>query len=203
MSVIRVVLAEDEALIRDALLALLGLESDIEVVAAVADGDEAVAAARRFDPDVCVLDLQMPCLDGLSAWEQIHREAPDIRAIIVTSHALPGRIREALEAGVSGFVPKSTSGAQLAVIIRDVHAGHRYVDPELAASALSCGSSPLTVREADALDAARDGAVINEVARRLGVSAGTARNYVSTAMTKLHAATRHEACTIAERKGWI
>lgn len=195
---IRVLLADDENLIRVALAQLLDLEEDLTVVAQAASGEEAVAAARRTEVDVAVLDLQMPGMDGIAAAEQL-----TCPAVIVTSHGRPGHLKRALSAGVRGFLPKTTSATTLAEVVRSVHRGGRYVDPELAAEAIAAGDSPLTPREADVLELAADGAPVDEIAVRASLSPGTVRNYLSNAVTKLGAANRHDACAIARRMGWI
>lgn len=195
---IRVLLADDENLIRVALAQLLDLEEDLTVVAQAASGEEAVAAARRTEVDVAVLDLQMPGMDGIEAAEQL-----TCPAVIVTSHGRPGHLKRALSAGVRGFLPKTTSATTLAEVVRSVHRGGRYVDPELAAEAIAAGDSPLTPREADVLELAADGAPVDEIAARASLSPGTVRNYLSNAVTKLGAANRHDACAIARRMGWI
>lgn len=200
---IRILLADDENLIRDALAGLLGLEEDIDVVAQAASGPEAVAAGRHHRPDVAVLDLQMPGLDGIAVAQQLAAEVPGCRSVIVTSHGRPGYLKRALEAGVSAFLPKTVSGRVLADVVRQVQAGGRYVDPELAAEAISAGDSPLTPREADVLELAADGTPVEEIAQRAHLSPGTVRNYLSAAAMKLGAANRHEAVQVARRHGWI
>jgi two-component system, NarL family, response regulator DesR len=200
---IRLLLADDETLLRDALVALLGLEEDLEVVATAASGMEAVDAGRRHRPDVAVLDLQMPGLDGIAAAERLAAEVPGCRSVIVTSHGRPGHLKQALTAGVAGFLPKTVSARVLADVVRQVHGGGRYVDPELAAEAISAGESPLTPREADVLELAADGAGVEEIAQRAHLSPGTVRNYLSAAATKLGATNRHEAVHVARRHGWI
>ncbi|WP_127131365.1 response regulator transcription factor [Georgenia sp. SYP-B2076] len=200
---IRILLADDENLIRDALAGLLGLEDDLEVVATAASGTEAVAAGLKHTPDVAVLDLQMPGLDGIEAAQRLAAELPGCRSIIVTSHGRPGYLKKALAAGVAGFLPKTVSARVLADVVRQVHAGGRYVDPELAAEAISAGESPLTPREADVLELAAEGAAVEEIAQRAHLSPGTVRNYLSAAATKLGAANRHEAVHVARRHGWI
>lgn len=200
---IRVMLADDEHLIRVALAQLLALETDLLVVAQAATGDEALAMASRVRVDVAVLDLQMPGPDGIAVAEQLVHTAPDVGTVIVTSHGRPGHLKRALTAGVRGFLPKTTSAATLAAVVRTVHHGGRYVDPELAAEAIAAGDSPLTPREADVLELAADGAPVDEIAERAALSAGTVRNYLSNAATKLGAANRHDACAVARRMGWI
>jgi two-component system response regulator DesR len=200
---IRILLADDETLIRDALAGLLGLEDDLEVVATAASGTEAVDAGRRHRPDVAVLDLQMPGLDGIAAAQRLADEVPGCRAVIVTSHGRPGYLKRALTAGVAGFLPKTVSARVLADVVRQVHGGGRYVDPELAAEAISAGESPLTPREADVLELAAGGAGVEEIAQRAHLSPGTVRNYLSAAASKLGAANRHEAVHVARRHGWI
>ncbi len=200
---IHVLLADDENLIRDALAMMISMEDDIEVVAQAASGPEAVAMAVKHGPDVAVLDLQMPGLDGIAVARRLARDVPGCRTVIVTSHGRPGYLKRALSSGVNAFLPKTVSAGTLAEVIRTVHGGGRYVDPELAAEAIGAGDSPLTAREADVLGLAADGSSVEEIARRASLSPGTARNYLSAAATKLGAANRYEACTIARRYGWI
>lgn len=200
---VRVLLADDEHLIRGALAALLSYEDDMVVVAEAASGPEALAMARAHRPDVAVLDLEMPGADGVAVATSLRAELPGCRTMIVTGHGRPGHLKRALTAGVRGFVPKTVSAQRLAEIIRTVHAGGRYVDPELAADAISAGDSPLTAREAEVLDLAADGAPIADIARRAALSQGTVRNYLSSAATKLSAENRHEAARIARERGWV
>jgi two-component system response regulator DesR len=168
--VIRLLLADDENLIRSALAALLGLEDDLQVVAQAASGDEALAMARAHRPDVAVLDLQMPAPDGIAVAEVLRAEMPHCASIIVTSHGRPGHLKRALAAGVRGFLPKTVSAQVLADVVRTARRGGRYVDPELAAEAISAGDSPLTPREADVLELAADGARVDEIASRACLS---------------------------------
>lgn len=200
---IKVLIADDENLIRDALAGLLGLEEDIEVVARAASGAEALAAAAKFTPDVALLDLQMPAPDGIETARQLATDLPDCRCVIVTSHGLPGYLKTALAAGVRGFLPKTVSAQTLASVVRTVAEGGRYVDPQLAAEAIGAGDSPLSPREADVLAEARDGSAIDEIAKRVSLSPGTVRNYLSVAAGKLGAGNRHEAARIAAERGWI
>lgn len=200
---IRVLLADDEHLIRSALAALLALEDDLTVVAEAAGGDEALAMARAHRPDVAVLDLQMPGLDGVTVAASLRTAAPGCAVMIVTSHGRPGALKQALSAGVRGFVPKTVSAQRLAEVIRTVHGGGRYVDPELAADAIAAGDSPLTPREAEVLELAADGAPVSDIARRASLTPGTVRNYLSSAMTKLHAENRHAAARLARERGWL
>jgi two-component system response regulator DesR len=200
---ITVLLADDETLIRDALASLLALEEGIEVVAVAAAGPEALAAARRHRPDVALLDLQMPGLDGIAVAEQLQTEMPDTACVIVTSHARPGYLKTALAAGVRGFLPKTVSAKVLTSVITTVAAGGRYVDPQLAAEAIGAGDSPLSPREADVLALAADGSPADEIAARASLSVGTVRNYLSAAVTKLGVANRHEATRLARDRGWI
>ena len=201
---IRVLLADDEHLIRGAIAALLSYEEDLLVVAEAASGPEALAMARAHRPDVAVLDLQMPGgLDGVAVAAALRTELPGCRTMIVTSHGRPGNLKQALTAGVRGFVPKTVSAQRLAEIIRSLYSGGRYVDPELAADAISAGDSPLTARETQVLELAADGAPVAEVARRASLSTGTVRNYLSSAATKLSADNRHTAVRIARERGWL
>ncbi|MFJ8431851.1 response regulator [Kitasatospora sp. NPDC094019] len=200
---VRVLLADDEHLIRGALAALLALEEDITVVAQAASGPEAVAMAEAHRPDIAVLDLQMPGLDGIEVATRLRTLLPDCRCMIVTGHGRPGYLKRALEVGVRGFLPKTVSAADLAGIIRTVRAGGRYVDPELAADAISAGETPLTPRETDVLELAADGTSIAGIAERASLSQGTVRNYLSSAVAKLGAENRHSAVRIAREHGWI
>lgn len=200
---IRLLIADDEQLIRGALEALLGLEPDIEVIAGVDDGAAAAERALELRPDVCLLDLEMPRADGIVAAERILAGAPETRIIIVTRHARPGVLRRALAAQVSGFVPKSTPAGDLADVIRSVAAGKRYIDPEIAAAALTAERCPLTDRELDVLRATRVTSSVQEIADKLFLSSGTVRNYLSAAMTKLGAGNRQDAAAHAWQQGWI
>ncbi len=200
---IRILLADDEHLIRTALAQLLDLEPDLDVVAQAATGDEALAMAAKHTVDVAVLDLQMPGPDGIAVAERLGAELPGCGVVIVTSHGRPGHLKRALQSGVRGFLPKTTSAATLAEVVRKVHAGGRHVDPDLAAEAIAAGDSPLTSREADVLELSADGTTIEEIATRAALSPGTVRNYLSSAITKLGAANRHDAWATARRMGWI
>lgn len=200
---IRVLLADDEKLILGALSALLATEEDLDVVAEADTGPKAADLAKRLVPDVCVLDLNMPGKDGISVIRDLQLAQPSIRCMLVTSHAAPGYLKQALMAGARGFVPKTTSARELAAIIRMVHQGTRYIDPDMAADAISAGESPLTRREADILSLAADGAPIDEVAQRAVLAPGTARNYLSSITVKLKVANRHEAVHLARQYGWI
>lgn len=200
---IRVLLADDELLIRTALAQMLDLEVDLTVVGEAPNGELAVPLAVKEQVDVAVLDLQMPKLDGIAVAEALAEQLPGCGCVIVTSHGRPGHLKRALAAGVRGFLPKTTSAATLAHVVRTVHEGGRYVDPELAAEAIAAGDSPLTPRETDVLELAASGAPIEEIADRAALSPGTVRNYLSNAMTKLDAANRHEAVAVAQRMGWI
>jgi two-component system, NarL family, response regulator DesR len=200
---IRILLAEDQAMVRGALVALLSLEADMEIVAEVARGDEVVAAALAAKPDVALLDIEMPGCDGLTAAAQVHAQLPTCRILILTTFGRPGYLRRAMESGVVGFLLKDAPAAQLSSAIRRAMAGERVVDPTLAVSALSDGVSPLTERERDVLAAAAHGASIAEIAASLYLSEGTVRNYLSVAMQKLNAHNRIEAAHIAEEKGWL
>jgi len=200
---IRILLADDQALVRGALSALLGLEPDLEVVAEAGSGEEAVAAAVAHAPDVALLDVEMPGLDGIAACEQIRSSSPATRVLIVTTFGRPGYLRRALQAGASGFVVKDTPAPQLADAVRRVHQGLRVVDPALATDSLVSGESPLTARETEVLRAARDGAPVAAMAATLHLSEGTVRNHLSSAIGKTGAANRAEAVALAVGNGWL
>lgn len=199
---IRVLLADDEAMIRSALAALLRLEDDIDVVAECADGLQAVALAEKLQPDICLLDLEMPGLDGVEVAERLNRSIAT-RCVVVTRHARPGVLRRALASGVAGFLPKSRGADEVAEVIRRVAAGARYVDPEVAADALSDERSPLTDRELDVLRAGRRGETTGQIARALSLAPGTVRNHISAVLSKLQVASRQQAVLMAEERGWI
>ncbi len=200
---IRVLIAEDQALVRGALASLLALEDDIDVVAEVERGDHVLAAARTGRVDVALLDIEMPGMDGIAAAAQLARELPQTRSLIVTTFGRPGYLRRAIESGAGGFLLKDAPAAELAAAVREVHAGRRVIDPGLAAAAIADGVSPLTDRERDVLVAARTQATAAEIARRLYLSEGTVRNYLSAAIRKLGARNRAEAIRIADEKGWL
>ncbi|ANH37444.1 Response regulator protein VraR [Nocardioides dokdonensis FR1436] len=200
---IRILLADDQALVRGALAALLDLEPDIEVVAQVGRGDEVVAAARTSGAEVCLLDIEMPGLTGIEAAAAVRAELPGVRSLIVTTFGRPGYVRRALDAGAAGFVVKDTPARQLADAVRRVHAGLRVIDPDLAAESLLAGASPLTAREAEILALALDGSPVADIAARAHLSAGTVRNHLSTAIGKTGATTRAEAARVAQDNGWL
>jgi two-component system, NarL family, response regulator DesR len=201
--VIRLLLADDQALVRGALAALLNLEPDLEVVAEVGSGDEVLGAVERHRPDVALLDVEMPGMDGIDATAAVRQAFPDVRVLIVTTFGRPGFLRRAMQAGASGFVVKDTPAARLADAVRRVHAGLRVVDPALATDSLVVGESPLTARETEVLQAARDGAPVATIAKRLFLSEGTVRNHLSSAIGKTQAANRAEAVLVADRNGWL
>ncbi|SDL23761.1 response regulator transcription factor [Nonomuraea jiangxiensis] len=196
---IRVLIADDQDLVRGGLAALLALEPDIEVVAEVGRGDQVVAAAAEHDPDVVLLDIEMPGLSGLEVAERLR----DRRVIIVTTFGRPGYLNRALDAGVAGYVVKDAPVTELTAAVRRVMAGERVIDPKLAVTALTVGPSPLTQREAEVLRVASDGSTVADIARRLFLTEGTVRNYLSSAIGKTGARNRAEAARVAESRGWL
>ncbi|NYH89632.1 response regulator transcription factor [Actinopolymorpha rutila] len=200
---IRILLADDQHLVRGALAALLSLEADLEVVAEVSRGDEVVDRARETRPDVALLDVEMPGADGITATRDLRTALPDCRVLVVTTFGRPGYLRRALAAGASGFVVKDTPASQLADSIRRVHQGLRVVDPTLAVESLTAGESPLTARERDVLLETRGGGTVADIARALVLSEGTVRNHLSSAIGKTGARTRAEAVRIADSNGWL
>jgi two-component system response regulator DesR len=201
--VIRVLIAEDMHLIRGALVALLSLEDDMDVVAELERGDEIIATALRLRPDVAVVDIDLPGLDGLTAAEQLQAALPECRTLILTRLSQPGNLLRALKAHVRGFIVKDAPADSLADGIRRVAAGQRVIDPDLVAAALETGASPLTGRESDVLRAAEDGITTSEIAHRLALSPATVRNYLSNAITKIGARNRIDAIRIARDAGWL
>ena len=200
---IRVLIAEDQAMIREALAALLSFEEDIDVVAQVGRGDEVAVAATEAHPDVALLDIEMPGMDGLTAAIELRKRCPEIKIVILTTFGRPGYLRRAMESGVSAFIVKDSPADKLAQTIRKVLAGQRVIDPDLAAAALAEGTSPLTPREADVLAHAADGATVAEIAATLYLSEGTVRNYLSSCIQKTGARNRAEALRIADERGWL
>jgi two-component system response regulator DesR len=201
--VIRVLIAEDQGMVRGALASLLGLEPDIEVVAQVSRGDEVVDAARAASPDVALLDIEMPGSNGLEAARDLRDELPDCKILILTTFGRPGYLRTAMEGGASGFLLKDAPASELASAIRRARAGERVVDPGLAAAALSQGESPLTPREHEVLAVSRRCATVADLAAALCLSPGTVRNHLSSVMQKLDARNRAEAVRVAEDRGWL
>lgn len=200
---IRTLLAEDQAMVRGALAALLALEPDIEIVGEALRGDEVLDLALSSQPDIALLDIEMPGIDGLAAAAQLRAHVPACKVIILTTFGRPGYLRRAMESGVAGFLVKDAPAAQLAAAIRRVVAGERVVDPTLAMSALSAGDNPLTDREREALAIALRGASVAEIAATLYLSEGTVRNYLSSAIQKVGGQNRIESAQIAERNGWL
>ncbi|MEV7626473.1 response regulator transcription factor [Actinoplanes sp. NPDC089786] len=200
---IRLLLADDQALVRGAMAALLDMEPDLKVVAEVGRGDEVVDAALAQGADVALLDVEMPGLDGVAAARALRTAAPGCRVLMVTTFGRAGYLRQAMAAGASGFIVKDTPARQLADAVRRVHEGLRVVDPALAAQSLAQGDSPLTERETDVLRAARDGGTVADIARDLSLSEGTVRNHLSSAIGKTGARTRAEAVRLALDNGWL
>lgn len=200
---IRLLIADDQALVRGALSALLGLEPDIEVVAEVGRGDEVVDAAVRSAADVALLDIEMPGMDGIAAASALRSALPTCRTLIVTTFGRPGYLTRAMRAGAAGFVVKDTPAAQLADAVRRVAQGLRVVDPALAADSLAQGESPLTARETDVLAVARTGGSIADIAQMLHLSEGTVRNHLSMAIGKTGARNRADAVRVADENGWL
>ncbi|WP_243232173.1 response regulator transcription factor [Microbacterium sp. CIAB417] len=200
---IRLMLVDDQALVRGAMGALLELEGDLVVVAEAADGAQAASLARDTTPDVCLMDIQMPGVDGITATRQVREASPATRVLVVTTFARPGYLRQALDAGASGFIVKDAPADRLADAVRRVHAGLRVVDPELAEASLFEGQSPLTEREQQALRLSADGRAVAQIAAEMFLSAGTVRNHLSSAISKTGTENRSQAAQVAREKGWI
>jgi two-component system response regulator DesR len=200
---IRVLIAEDMHLIRGALVALLSLEQDMEVVAELDRGDAIVDTALRTRPDVAVLDIDLPGTDGLTAAADLHRALPECRVLVLTGMSQPGHLLRALQASVRGFIVKDAPARTLATGVRRVAAGERVIDPELVAAALETGASPLTPREGDVLRQADSGRPTEEIAASLHLSPATVRNYLSNAISKTGARNRIEAVRVARDAGWL
>jgi two-component system response regulator DesR len=200
---IRVLIAEDMHMLRRALVALLETESDIEIVAEVAQGDQIVAQASKLKPDVAVLDIDLPGMDGLAAADQLRERVPTCRTLILTNLGRVGNLRRALEVNASGFMLKDADPEQLAAAIRSIHAGIRVFDPHLSLAALESGQNPLSAREADVLRLAAEGEDSSQIASQLFLSVGTVRNYLSNIVTKVGARNRIDAIKLARDNGWI
>ncbi len=200
---IRVLIAEDMHMIRGALVALLSLEDDMEVVAELDRGDQIVPTALATRPDIAVIDIDLPGLDGLTAAEQLYRRLPECRTLVLTGLSQPGNLLRALKVHVRGFIVKDAPAETLADGIRRVSKGERVIDPELVAAALETGSTPLTPRETDVLRAAESGIPTDQIAARLSLSPATVRNYLSNAISKVGGRNRIDAIRIARDAGWL
>lgn len=200
---IRVVLADDQALVRGALKALLELEGDLEVVAEAGTGEELLVAVAEASPEVAVVDIEMPGWDGIAATGKIRAAHPETRVLILTTFGRPGYLRRALEAGASGFMVKDTPAEELARAVRDIAAGGRVVDPKLAAESLFEGENPLTPREQEVLREVERGRRVAGIAKAVHLSPGTVRNYLSSAISKTHADTSAGAARRARELGWL
>ncbi len=200
---IRLVIVDDQAMLRGALAALLDLEPDLQVVGAAGDGEEALRVVAETAPDVCLMDIQMPGMDGIEATRGVRAASPGTRVLIVTTFARPGYLRAALDAGAGGFVVKDAPAEQLADAVRRIHSGLRVVDPALAEASLFEGANPLTDRERQILRLAADGRSAAAIAAEVFLSAGTVRNNLSAAIGKVGAANRAQAVRVAQDKGWI
>ncbi|WP_226362712.1 response regulator transcription factor [Pseudonocardia sp. ICBG1142] len=200
---IRVLVAEDQDMIRGALVALLGLEPDVDVVAELRRGDDVLPVARELGPDVAVLDIDMPGADGLMVARSLHDELPHVRTLILTGLDQPGHMLEALQSHVRGFVLKAAPATTLAHAVRRVAAGERVLDPDLVAAALETGANPLPPRETDVLGLAATGLTTDEIGRQLYLSPTTVRNYLSNAIAKVGGRNRIDAIETARRAGWL
>ncbi|MFK0246557.1 DNA-binding response regulator [Amycolatopsis azurea] len=200
---IRVLLAEDMHMVRGALVALLNLEQDIEVVAEVASGDKILPMAAEYLPDVAIIDIDLPAKDGLAAASELYQQLPSVRTLILTSLGRPGTVRRALDAKVNGFLLKDAPADKLANAVRSVAIGRRVIDSELALSAWETEDCPLTPREAEILRLAANGRTVADIAAELFLSPGTVRNYLATVVTKLNARNRVDAIRIATDSDWL
>lgn len=203
MDTVRIVLADDQDLVRGGLSALLALEPDIDVVGGAGTGDELIDVVRRESPDVALVDIEMPGTDGIEAIARLNEERTACRFLVVTTFGRPGYLRRAMEAGAAGFLVKDTPANRLAEMVRRVAQGYRVVDPALAADSLAAGITPLTGREQEALRVAARGGPIRQIAKELHLSEGTVRNHLSTAIAKTQAHNRHDAARIARDQGWL
>ena len=199
---IRVVVAEDQAMVLGALVALLGIEKDIEIVGQARDGKEALDLCFKVMPDVLVTDIEMPRITGLEVAASVKKTLPATRIVILTTFARAGYLRRALDAGASGYLLKDAPAEKLADAVRRVHSGLRVIDPELAQEAWG-DPDPLSDRERQVLRSAEEGQTSADIAGKLGLSEGTVRNYLSEAISKLGVTNRVEAARLARQKGWL
>lgn len=199
----KIVIAEDQQMLREALTTLLQLEGDVEVVAEVADGDSAWEAITRYQPDICLLDIEMPIMNGLELARKIRSLSSSMKIIIVTTFARPGYLEQAIELQVEGYLLKDEPIDFLIDAIRRVARGERVMSPELAKTMLHWEKNPLTEREIDVLRLANKGMTTEQISKSLYLSKGTVRNYLSSAIQKLGVETRQQALKKALDKGWI
>lgn len=190
-------------MVRGALVALIELEPDLKVVAAVENGTDIVPQALALQPDIAIIDIDLPGLDGLSAAAQLHEELPACRTLILTNLGRAGTLRRALAAHVSGYMLKDAPPEQLATAIRNIAAGSRVIDPQLALSTWESGQDPLSPREHEVLRRAAEGLDPTEIAAAMHLSVGTVRNYLTTIVTKLNARNRVDAIKSAYEAGWL
>lgn len=200
---IRVVLAEDQSMLRGALAALLSIESDLAVLGSFSDGEQALQAVAKHRPEVLIADIEMPKMTGLELTARVKELYPETRVLILTTFARPGYLRRALDAGASGYLLKDQPSEELANAVRRISRGERVVDPELASQIWNAEEDPLTDRERLILRRAGDGETTADLAHSLRLSEGTVRNYLSEAISKLHASNRFDAARIARKKGWL
>ena len=203
MRTLRILLAEDVAMVRGALVALIELEPDLKVVAAIERGDDIVPTACAHQPDIAIIDIDLPGLDGLSAAEELHHKMPSCRTLILTNLGRSGTLRRALAAHVCGYMLKDAPPEQLATAIREVAAGRRVIDPQLAVSTWEGGQNPLSPREHEVLRRAAEGSEPTEIAAVMHLSVGTVRNYLTAIVTKLNARNRVDAIKTAYESGWL
>jgi len=190
-------------MVRGALTALIEMESDLAVVAEVDRGDAILPAARESRPDVAIIDIDLPVVDGLTAAQMLREQLPDCKILILTSLGRPGTVRRALSAAVSGFLLKDTPSDRLAQAIREVASGRRVVDPEVALTAWDVGDNPLSPRERQVLRLAADGSEASQIAAQLHLSVGTVRNYLTQIVVKMNARNRVDAVRVAREAGWL
>lgn len=202
---ISITIADDEALIASSLSTLLNLEEDLDVRHVAGSGEEILEwwQSPEHRTDVCVLDLQLGGIDGIDTAAKLMQQTPNLAVLIVTSHAIPRQLKRALSADILGFLPKTSTADEFATAIRTVHAGRRFIDPELAALTISAGESPLSNREEEVLELAGQGLGAEEIAVAAHLAPGTTRNYLSQAMAKVGAQNRFEAFTRAREMGWL
>lgn len=199
---IRVLVVEDQGLVRGALASLLGLEEDIDIVGEAADGEEGIRVAMACRPDVALVDIEIPKLSGLDVVATLHDQLPECHCIIVTTFARPGYLQRALKAGAMGYMLKDAKVEYLTRSIREVYRGNKVINHELLVEAWA-EDNPLSDKEVAILQMAIDGLTTREIAQNSFLSEGTVRNYLSEIMSKLGVSTRQEAIRLATTKGWI
>ncbi len=200
---INVYLADDQQMLNSALVALLELESDITVVGSALDGNQALADIKRLNPDVAILDIEMPKLTGLEVASTLQEENSSTQVIILTTFAQQHYFQQAVAYDVAGYLLKDNTSQSLIANIHSIVAGNRVFDPELVQSVLTADINPLTDRELEILQLIKSGTSTKNIAEQVYLTEGTVRNYVSSILSKTGTHSRIEAVNVAEANKWL